>query len=111
MCASVLWPHWTPAAKAAQAHVCATMRAELGPHGIEVASVHPIVTRTEFVRSIARRQGRNVNGDCLPPHCLRFMVQQPIRVARAVVRCLQRPTGDAQARATRDARRAAVNPF
>lgn len=80
------------ATKAAQNHVCRAMRMELRPHGIEVSSVHPITTRTEFFDRAARHVGKpsdaNEYFDRLPG----FLVQRPERVANAVVRCLRRPT-------------------
>ncbi|MCA9295684.1 MAG: SDR family NAD(P)-dependent oxidoreductase [Phycisphaerales bacterium] len=77
--------------KAAQNHLCRAMRHELYGTGIEVASVHPITTRTEFFEvSDARSQGDDpsVRGMTAMP---KFYVQSPERVARAVVRCLRHP--------------------
>lgn len=79
------------ATKAAQNHVCRAMRMELRSHGIAVASVHPVTTRTEFFARAAEFSG----GPVLPAGGLRppasWFVQSPERVARAVVRCLRHP--------------------
>ncbi len=79
------------ATKAAQNHVCRAMRMELRPHQIEVASVHPVTTRTEFFTRAAEHSG----GPVLPAGGLRppasWFVQLPERVARAVVACLRHP--------------------
>ncbi|MCA9286156.1 MAG: SDR family NAD(P)-dependent oxidoreductase [Phycisphaerales bacterium] len=95
MCSSCLAKFTLPlhsaysATKAAQAHVCRAMRHELAPHGIEVSSVHPVTTTTEFFEQSASRTGRG-NGD-VPAHAPKWLVQRPEDVARAVVRCLERP--------------------
>ncbi len=79
------------ATKAAQNHVCRAMRIELRPHRIEVASVHPITTRTEFFDEVAHRSGHTASpvapGRGLP----RWLIQRPEDVANAVVRCLRHP--------------------
>lgn len=77
------------ATKAAQAMVCRSMRYELREHGIEVSSVHPVTTTTEFfdVAADTKRTGR----PSVAEHAPRFVVQPPERVARAVVRCLRNP--------------------
>jgi short-subunit dehydrogenase len=79
------------ATKAAQNQVCWAMRAELAPHGIEVSSVLPITTTTEFFEASAKRSGRHMPPGKVPDHSPRMFVQPPERVARAVVRCLRRP--------------------
>jgi NAD(P)-dependent dehydrogenase (short-subunit alcohol dehydrogenase family) len=79
------------ATKAAQGHVCRAMRLELRPYGIEVASVHPITTTTEFFEAAAAASGLEPRHAELPRHAPRLFVQPPQRVARAVVRCLRRP--------------------
>lgn len=79
------------ATKAAQNHFCRAMRMELRPHGIEVASVHPITTRTEFFARAADYV------DPHPPAGRRsgpgpgWLLQSPETVANAIVRCLRRP--------------------
>lgn len=77
------------ATKAAQHHVCRAMRFELRPRGIEVASVHPITTRTELFDVTARHSGRE--GPTALDRTPALFVQSPERVARAVLRCLRRP--------------------
>jgi short-subunit dehydrogenase len=79
------------ASKAAQNHVCRAMRMELRPQGIEVASVHPITTETEFFDQAARYLGRTPDPrrKLAPP--AGWFVQKPEKVADAVVRCLRRP--------------------
>lgn len=79
------------ATKAAQNHVCRAMRLELQPHGIEVASVHPITTRTEFFVRADTAVGKPADPDHAYDHIPRWMLQTPERVANAVVRCLRRP--------------------
>jgi short-subunit dehydrogenase len=78
------------ATKAAQNHVCRAMRLELRPHGIEVASVHPITTRTEFFATAAQLSGQAL-GAAGPDQLPRWLVQSPERVARAVVARLRKP--------------------
>ncbi|MEW6251453.1 MAG: SDR family NAD(P)-dependent oxidoreductase [Planctomycetota bacterium] len=74
------------ATKAAQNHFCRAMRMELRPHGIEVASVHPVTTATGFFVRAAAESGSAAAARGPGP-----FVQRPERVARAVVRCLRRP--------------------
>ncbi len=82
------------ATKAAQAMMCRAMRFELEPHGIEVSSVHPVTTVTEFFEQSAARSGLGVRGGDVPDHAPKFFVQPPERVARAVVACLKRPRSE-----------------
>ena len=79
------------ATKAAQAMMCRAMRFELEPHGIEVSSVHPVTTVTEFFEQTAARSGLGANGAKVPDHAPKFFVQPPERVAKAIVACLKRP--------------------
>jgi len=81
------------ASKAAQAHVCRAMRFELRPHGIEVSSVHPVTTETEFFEQASVRSGRDVRSN-VHDHSPRWLVQSPDVVAEAVVRCLRRPRSE-----------------
>lgn len=102
MCSSCLAKFSMPfagpycATKAAQNHMCRAMRIELAPHNINVASVHPIGTRTEFFEASLARSGKpNPNsgtfaGDDIP----RVFMQPPRRVARAVVGCLRQPRAE-----------------
>jgi short-subunit dehydrogenase len=97
MCSSCLAKFTLPyyaaysATKAAQNHVCRAMRMELRPHHIEVASVHPITTSTEFFQVAARLSGDGEEAGKLNHHTPRGFIQSPQKVARAIVRCLRRP--------------------
>ena len=82
------------ATKAAQAMMCRAMRFELQPHGIEVSSVHPVTTVTEFFEQSAARSGLDGGGARVPDHAPKFFVQPPERVARAIVDCLRRPRSE-----------------
>lgn len=82
------------ATKAAQCQVCWSMRAELRPHGIEVSSVMPVTTTTEFFEVSARRGGRSARPRMIPEHSPRLFTQPPERVARAIVRCLRKPVAE-----------------
>jgi short-subunit dehydrogenase len=79
------------ATKAAQNHVCRAMRMELRSHGIEVTSIHPITTRSEFFERAAVYEG----GTPDPAHPFgrspRWFAQSSEKVARAIVRGLRRP--------------------
>ena len=79
------------ATKAAQHHVCRAMRMELRAFGIEVSSVHPITTRTEFFIRAAEHVGETVDREHAFDHVPSWLVQRPEQVAEAVVRCLHRP--------------------
>ncbi len=75
------------ATKAAQDSIAGALRAELEGERIDVASVHPVTTRTEFFEQAGRASGglpRWVSTDG-------FFVQSAEKVAKAVVRCLRRP--------------------
>jgi short-subunit dehydrogenase len=97
MCSSCLSKFSIPrhghysATKAAQNHVCRAMRMELRDRGIEVASVHPIATRTEFFEVSQDRSGLPADQPTVVERMPRLFVQSPERVARAIVRCLRRP--------------------
>jgi len=79
------------ATKAAQSAICAALRHELREHRIEVSSVHPVTTETEFFENASRNGGLPEPVDGKPGHAPKLFVQSPERVARAVVRCLSRP--------------------
>ncbi len=79
------------ATKAAQNHVCRAMRVELRQHRIEVASVHPVTTRTDFFRRSGVASGERVDPERVFDHVPRWLLQPAERVAGAVVRCLRRP--------------------
>lgn len=97
MCSSCLSRFTIPfysaysATKAAQAHVCSAMRAELKGAGIHVSSVMPITTQTEFHQTVMAGNGATIGTDELPKHASKLFVHRPERVARAVLRCLERP--------------------
>jgi short-subunit dehydrogenase len=100
MCSSCLARFTLPyygayaATKAAQAMMCRAMRFELEPHGIEVSSVHPVTTMTEFFEQSSARSGLGTHGSKVPEHAPKFLVQPPERVARAIVACLKRPRSE-----------------
>jgi NAD(P)-dependent dehydrogenase (short-subunit alcohol dehydrogenase family) len=84
------------ATKAAQAMIARSMRYELRPHGIEVSSVHPVTTATEFFE-VATGAAGAAGGAATPSvaaHAPKFIVQPPERVARAVIACLRRPRSE-----------------
>jgi 3-oxoacyl-[acyl-carrier protein] reductase len=72
--------------KAAQAAICAAMRHELAPHRIHVSSVHPVATATEFFAQMTGEPAAST-----PDHAPGRFVQTPETVARAVLRCLEKP--------------------
>jgi short-subunit dehydrogenase len=79
------------ATKAAQNHFCRAMRMELRPHGIEVSSVHPITTRTEFFVRSAEYGGASAEARDRSSPGPKWLLQSPETVANAIVRCLRRP--------------------
>lgn len=85
------------ATKAAQAMVARSMRHELAPLKIEVSTVHPITTRTEFFDTSAAHSGfeaSKAGKDGVPDHTPRFFVQTPERVAGAIIRAIQSPRSE-----------------
>lgn len=100
MCSSCLAKFTLPcyaaysATKAAQNHVCRAMRLELRPFKIDVASVHPITTSTEFSQVVAQLSGDGAEAAKLNRHTPRGFIQSPEKVARAIVRCLRRPRAE-----------------
>lgn len=97
MCSSAVAKFTLPAfsaysaTKAAQNHVCRAMRLELKPHRIEVASVHPIGTTTEFSDVAAQLTRQAGGGETNTSHTPGWLSQTPERVAHAVIACLRRP--------------------
>jgi len=75
------------ASKAAQHHLSRAMRLELASERVEVSSVHPIGTRTEFSEAMLAGSGRRARIRNTPD----LLMQPPSRVADAVVSCLRRP--------------------
>ncbi|MBX3354477.1 MAG: SDR family NAD(P)-dependent oxidoreductase [Phycisphaeraceae bacterium] len=82
------------ATKAAQAMVARSLRFELEPHGIEVSSVHPITTVTEFFEQAQVVAAKDHGEARVPAHAPSFFVQRPERVARAIVQGLRRPRSE-----------------
>ncbi|MSR28965.1 MAG: SDR family oxidoreductase [Phycisphaerales bacterium] len=80
------------ATKAAQESVCRAMRFELAPYRIEVASVHPVSTTTEFFSTSARLSGTREAP--IHDHAPKWFIQPPERVAKAIMRCLERPRSE-----------------
>lgn len=96
MCASCVSKFSPPyhaayaATKAAQDLYCQSMRLELAPAGIHVSTVHPITTTTDFFNVSADVSGRSGIRSGLD-HTPKIFRQSPERVARAIVKCLQKP--------------------
>lgn len=85
------------ASKAAQSMVARAMRHELSPHAIEVSSVHPVTTKTEFFDVAAAESGfsdGSGGSNGVPDHAPKAFVQSPDRVARAIVAALRRPRSE-----------------
>jgi short-subunit dehydrogenase len=70
------------ATKAAQDCVAGAMRAELHDEGFSVTSVHPIGTKTDFMRLAGEAQNKNTPA---------MMQQSPEKVARDIVIALRKP--------------------
>jgi len=66
------------------------MRLELARYNIEVSSVHPITTTTEFF-DVSNRLSGKTSGSNVPDHASKMFVQTPETVARAIVKCLRKP--------------------
>ncbi len=77
------------ATKAAQDAIAGAMRAELTDENIQVSTVHPIGTETEFF-DVVRRRSPDGHTD-LELNTPAVLAHSADRVARAVVRCLRRP--------------------
>jgi short-subunit dehydrogenase len=76
------------ATKAAQLSIAEALRVEVHPNNIAVTSVHPIGTATEFF-DVAEQQGGT--GRKLPPRKAVDVVQTPQKVAKKMVRAIERP--------------------
>lgn len=85
------------ATKAGQNLICRSMRLECREFGIEVSSVHPIATHTEFV-GVARELSGEHAGLLLKTMPEKgaggLFIQRPERVAKAVVKGLRRPRSE-----------------
>ncbi len=77
------------ATKAAQTHIGRALRVELAPECIDVSTIHPITTTTDFFEVSAARSGRK--SIPLSRQVSSLFIQPPERVANAIVRCLRRP--------------------
>ena len=75
------------ATKAAQDSIAQSLRTELADEKIDVSSVHPVTTRTEFFDRAGERSPGDRNTHT--PHM--FFAQSADHVAKKVVRCLRRP--------------------
>ena len=85
------------ATKAGQNMICRGMRLACRRHGIEVSSVHPIGTHTEFVDVALELSGEHAGilKKQLPDSGMGgLFIQKPERVGRAVVRGLRRPRAE-----------------
>jgi short-subunit dehydrogenase len=97
ICSSCLAKIGTPfhaaysASKACQDHYARALRLELRSEGIHVSGVYPIGTSTEFFDAAS---ARSPSYQGLAPRTAAPLMQPPERVARAIVRCLQRPKGE-----------------
>lgn len=82
------------ATKSAQAMVARAMRHELAPHGIEVSSVHPVTTRTEFFDVASEKSGFERTNTGVPDHTPKMFVQTSDQVARAIMKALRSPRSE-----------------
>jgi NAD(P)-dependent dehydrogenase (short-subunit alcohol dehydrogenase family) len=74
------------ASKFAQTGLAEALRARYAGTGIHVSSVYPVSTRTEFREAMARDYGTRLSGH--GPQ------QDAAQVARAILRCLERPRAE-----------------
>ena len=80
------------ATKAAQDAVAQALRAEVAGEGVEVTTIHPVGTRTEFFDTAAAHAGkRRAQADTNTPE---LFTQTPVHVARRVVGALRRPVAE-----------------
>ena len=75
------------ATKAAQDSVASAMRAELADQGIDVSSVHPVGTSTDFYEATRIRSNESKSRYNTPS----ALVHTPEKVAKSIVRCLRKP--------------------
>lgn len=78
------------ATKAAQDSVAGALRAELFRKGVDVSSVHPIGTTSEFFQSA----GVAVTASGGLPNTPAMMTQTPEQVAAAILRCIRKPRAE-----------------
>ncbi|MBL4700216.1 MAG: SDR family NAD(P)-dependent oxidoreductase, partial [Phycisphaeraceae bacterium] len=75
------------ATKAAQDSLAGALRAELCETKINVSSVHPIGTYTEFFNQVAVKAGKADVGLNTPDS----LMQQPEHVAKQILKCMAKP--------------------
>lgn len=75
------------ATKAAQDSVAGALRAEMARKGIDVSSVHPIGTSSEFFEKAGVKQ--SPNGGL--PNTPAMLAQTPEHVARKILKCIRKP--------------------
>ncbi|MFA7236731.1 MAG: SDR family oxidoreductase [Phycisphaeraceae bacterium] len=75
------------ATKAAQDALATGLRVELEEYGIDVSTVYPIGTKTEFFDVSAKMAGRDGIRENTPA----IFMQTPEHVARRIMQCLRRP--------------------
>lgn len=75
------------ATKAAQDALATALRPEVEPYGIDVTSIYPIGTRTEFFETSAKIGGR----DAIIENTPAIFMQSADHVARRIVRALHQP--------------------
>ncbi len=87
--ARVSLPYHAPysATKAAQLMLAQGLIEEMRPHNIDVTSVHPILTTTEFFDPGEGKTDRRE----IVKHSPKFFVQTPQHVAKRVVKALRKP--------------------
>ncbi len=78
------------ATKSAQDHLGRAMRIELESAGVNVSTIHPIGTHTEFSKVLLEKGGGKPRS---AETSVRFK-QTPEQVADAIVACLRRPKGE-----------------
>ncbi len=77
--------------KVMQEHFARSMRMELRGSGIHISSVHPVSTSTELWDRLREESGGRTLADAGSDRSM----QGPEKVAKAVVRCLGKPKGEA----------------
>jgi short-subunit dehydrogenase len=78
------------ATKAAQDSIACALRAELSVEGIDVTSIHPMGTKTEFMARVESVSDGRTSSIGVPAP----MRHTPEYVARCILRCLRRPCAE-----------------
>lgn len=78
------------ATKAAQDCIAGAMRSELAAEGVEVTSVHPVGTKTEFLETAEDKSGRETVGVHTPDG----FTQTAEHVAKCIVKSLRKPRAE-----------------